>query len=141
MAHEQTTYTVTCAFWVEGQALRSDPPAHGTLEGLAQSYLEDGLLRTRADEAAHDGCVRSAASFASHWLEEGANVDDPVGFTVQKSHGGGAGWPLERGVTFTLAGLTPGHRKLVFHFAKALRDREGQQSVVVLDRNEGFSLV
>jgi hypothetical protein len=117
MSHKQTTYTVIAAF------------APRAPEGLDS----------------HEAAVLGVAVWAGEWLKNehsrGRVLADNVGFTVARTFGGGAGWPVERGVTVTFAGLTPGHADLVRDFAKALRALEDQEAVCVLSRVERFDLV
>jgi hypothetical protein len=144
MSHGTLTFTVTCAFWVEGQAKATEPPAHGWLADQAKHYVEDGLLPTRALEAAHDLMVGATANWAGKMLERLADVDplaEAVGFTACKSWGGGAGWEKERGVVLTFSGLSSAHRPLMITVATGLKLREGQEAVVLNERVEKFSLL
>ena len=145
MSHEITTYTLLCSFWVEDQAEKgTEAPAHGSLAAVACGYVNDGLLYSRADEAAHDLFVESTAEFVERWLAKYSEQDERFvisGFTASKTWGGGPSWPRERGVQLVLAGLTPAHEYGVHQLAAALRDREHQDAVAVLTRNEEFALI
>jgi hypothetical protein len=148
MAHNTTTYTLVSAFWTADGAPGS-PDYQGGLDSLVRSYVRDGVYPTQAENVAHDLMVRATAVWLGQWLASwrgsvGAERSDAenVGFTAQACHGGGAGWPTERGVVLTLAGLTPADRKgLVEDLAVALKGREGQEAVLVLARVEAFDLV
>jgi hypothetical protein len=74
MSHKQTTYTVVAAF------------------------------AERSEWKCSAGSVRATADWASEWWKHEA-ADHPlyenVGFTVHESHGGGAGWPVERAPSIT----------------------------------------
>ena len=87
---------------------------------------------------AHADEVASAADWAGTALD-----GTGLGFTCHASHGGGAGWDTEAGVTFVFANLGVGgqERAQVHAFAEALRAREDQDAVLVLERAEGFALV
>jgi hypothetical protein len=88
--------------------------------------------------ADHLAEVNAAAVWAGEWL---SSQPEGLGFTATPSFGGGAGWDTEVGVAFTFAGV-PAERVLaVVRFARALKVREEQQAVVVLVRDEGFSLI
>jgi hypothetical protein len=117
MSHKQTTYTVVAGFALGGPEW---------------------------SRKAHTLAVRATAYWASEWWKHEA-ADHPlyenVGFTVHESHGGGAGWPVERGVTVMLAGLTLDHAPGVVRFAQALKAREEQEAVVLTSRVERFDLV
>jgi hypothetical protein len=103
-----------------------------------QSHLRSLVAVERGP--VHVDNVAALAVWAGEWLG-GSEDHAGLGFTVSPSFGGGAGWDVEAGCTFTFAGV-PAERVLaVVRFARALRVREEQQAVVVLVRDEGFSLI
>lgn len=89
---------------------------------------------------AHAEAVKRAAEWAGEWLAGEPNGNG-LGFTAHASWGGGAGWDTEAGVTFTFAGVSPARVLDVLTFARALKTREAQEAVVVLVRDESFTLV
>lgn len=101
-----------------------------------QSELSEAHPVDRA--ALHVDAVNRAAVWAGEWL---GSQPEGLGFTATPSFGGGAGWAVEVGVTFTFAGVAPELVLAVVRFARALKVREAQQAVVVLVRDEGFSLI
>jgi hypothetical protein len=123
MAHQQTTFTLVLAF--EARTL-SNLVAHGAADPFH----------------AHDVAVRALSRWVSCWLEQRGYIEaENVGFTAHQSHGGGAGWDVEPGAVLTFAGLTPELRPLVVELAEALKVRERQEAVVLLERLEKFTLV
>lgn len=106
--------------------------------------FRDAFLRqlretpTAERAAAHLAEVNAAATWAAEWL---GGSGEGLGFTVHPSVGGGAGWDTEAGCTFVFAGVAPEHVLAVVRFSRALKVREEQQAVVVLVRDEGFSLI
>jgi len=75
----------------------------------------------------------------ARWAADHAT--DGLGFTLTPSVGGGGGWDIEAGATFTFAQVDAVDVPLVHAFAETLRAHLAQQAVVLLERDERFTLV
>jgi hypothetical protein len=84
----------------------------------------------------HANAVSRLAADLGAWLLTAGFSD--VGFTIAPSFGGGAGWDVEPGFTLTFAEVTS--RSLPILVAEWLCQRENQQAVCILEREEAFSL-